>query len=45
VVVEPTGSEHAMFSGRLIEQAALHGMLVRIRDQALALLGVRHLDE
>jgi hypothetical protein len=34
----------AMLSGDIVDQAALHGLLTRVRDLGLPLVGVRRLD-
>jgi hypothetical protein len=34
----------AVFSGNLVDQAALHGVLSRVRDLGVPLVGVRRLD-
>jgi hypothetical protein len=39
-----TGDGDTILRGLLIDQAALHGVLARIRDQALELLSLRHVD-
>ena len=44
LAVQPTGSGETILSGPLVDQAALHGVLARIRDQALELLSLRRLD-
>ena len=43
LAVLPTGGE-TILSGLSSDQAALHGVLARIRDQALELLSLRRLD-
>jgi hypothetical protein len=43
--VSPTGAGDTLLRGRLVDQTALHGVLARIRDQALELLSLRRLDE
>jgi hypothetical protein len=45
LTIQPTGSSETILSGRIIDQTALHGILARIRDQALELLSLRRLDE
>jgi hypothetical protein len=45
LTVQPTGSGETILHGPLVDQAALHGVLARIRDQALELLSLRRLDE
>jgi hypothetical protein len=37
-------NEEAMLSGDITDQAALHGLLTRVRDLGLPLVGVRRLD-
>jgi hypothetical protein len=36
--------EKTLISGRLADQAALHGLLTKVRDLGLFLISVRHLD-
>ena len=44
LTVQPVAEGQTILSGLLIDQTALHGFLVRIRDQALELLSLRRLD-
>ena len=41
-IVHPSDSE-TLLSGPVVDQAALHGLLVRVRDMNLKLLSVRKL--
>ena len=36
--------EETVISGTLADQAALHGLLAKVRDLGLFLISVRHLD-
>ena len=45
LIVQPTGGGETILSGPVADQTALHGILERIRDQALELLSLRRLDE
>jgi hypothetical protein len=36
--------EETVFSGPVADQAALHGLLTKVRDLGLFLISVRHLD-
>ena len=36
--------EETLISGPLADQAALHGLLTKVRDLGLFLISVRHLD-
>jgi hypothetical protein len=45
LTVQPTGGGDTILSGLIVDQAALHGVLARIRDQALELLSLRRLDD
>jgi hypothetical protein len=36
--------EETVISGPVADQAALHGLLVKVRDLGLFLISVRHLD-
>ena len=36
--------EETVISGSLADQAALHGLLAKVRDLGLFLISVRHLD-
>jgi hypothetical protein len=42
--VHTTRRGDTVVSGPIVDQAALHGLLERIRDMGLELLGVRRLD-
>jgi hypothetical protein len=44
LTVEPAGGGETILAGHVVDQAALHGILARIRDQALELLSLRRLD-
>jgi hypothetical protein len=44
LAVQPTGGGETILRGLVVDQAALHGILGRIHDQALELLSVRRLD-
>jgi hypothetical protein len=44
LAVQPTGGGETILRGLIVDQAALHGVLQRIRDQALELLSLRRLD-
>lgn len=39
-----TEGEETILSGRVTDQAALHGLLIRIRDLNLTLLSVKQID-
>jgi hypothetical protein len=43
--VEETGPDETVIVGPVVDQAALHGLLIRIRDLGLPLLSVRVVDE
>ena len=43
--VQPAAGGETILSGLVVDQAALHGVLARIRDQALELLSLRRLDD
>ena len=43
--VTPAGGAETKLTGTVADQAALHGMLHKIRDLGLPLLSVRRLDE
>jgi hypothetical protein len=45
LTVQPMDSGETLLHGLLIDQAALHGVLAHIRDQALELLSLRRLDD
>ena len=45
LTIQPTGGGDTILSGLVVDQAALHGVLMRIRDQALELLSLRRLDD
>jgi hypothetical protein len=45
LAVQPTNNGETILSGPVVDQAALHGVLARIRDLALELLSLRRLDE
>jgi hypothetical protein len=36
--------EETVISGPVVDQAALHGLLTKVRDLGLFLISVRHLD-
>ena len=42
--VQPVGSGETAIIGQLVDQAALHGVLERIRDLNLELVSLRRLD-
>jgi hypothetical protein len=44
LTIQPTGGGETILTGHIVDQAALHGILGRIRDQALELLSLRRLD-
>jgi hypothetical protein len=37
--------DQTVLSGRVADQAALHGLLAKVRDLGLTLISVRHLDQ
>ena len=39
-----TDGEETVISGPVADQAALHGLLTKVRDLGLFLISVRHLD-
>jgi hypothetical protein len=39
-----TDGEETVLSGPVADQAALHGLLIKVRDLGLFLISVRHLD-
>jgi hypothetical protein len=39
-----TDGEETVISGTVADQAALHGLLAKVRDLGLFLISVRHLD-
>ena len=43
--ITPVGGAETKLSGTVADQAALHGMLHKIRDLGLPLLSVQRLDE
>ena len=43
--VEDAGRNETLIVGPVTDQAALHGLLIRVRDLGLALLSVRVIDE
>jgi hypothetical protein len=43
--ITPVGDEETLLIGSVVDQAALHGVLHKIRDLGLALLAVQHLEE
>jgi hypothetical protein len=43
--VQPVGSDETAITGHLVDQAALHGLLERIRDLNLELLSLRRQDQ
>ena len=43
--LEPAGDGQTVLTGRVTDQAALHGILAKIRDLGLTLLSVRMLEE
>jgi hypothetical protein len=36
--------EETVIAGPVVDQAALHGLLIKVRDLGLFLISVRHLD-
>ena len=44
LAVSVTGSGDTLLSGLVVDQAALHGILLRIRDLSLELVSLRRLD-
>ncbi len=44
LTVRYTNSNETIFSGRITDQAALHGMLAKIRDLNLILLSINRKD-
>ena len=42
--VSLTGTGDTLLSGLVVDQAALHGILLRVRDLSLELLSLRQLD-
>ena len=45
LAVSVTGTGDTLLSGLVVDQAALHGILLRVRDLSLELLSLRQLDE
>ena len=43
-VVAPGGAAHTVLRGRVVDQAALHGLLARLRDVGLPLVSVTRAD-
>ena len=43
--ITPVGDEETLLVGSVADQAALHGLLPKIRDLGLPLLSVQHLEE
>jgi hypothetical protein len=41
----PVGDEETLLTGNVVDQAALHGVLHKIRDLGLPLLAVRRLED
>ena len=44
VTVQHTDDGQTILTGALLDQTALHGVLMRIRDLGLTLLEVKHID-
>jgi hypothetical protein len=44
-VNEETSSPQTIISGHIVDQAALYGLISRVRDLGLTLLSVKRLDE
>jgi hypothetical protein len=44
LTVRPAADGQTILCGVVVDQTALHGVLARIRDQALELLSLRRLD-
>ena len=44
LAVSPTGTGETLLSGLVVDQAALYGILLRLRDLSLELLSLRQLD-
>jgi hypothetical protein len=45
MAIQNVPSGEAILSGYVIDQAALHGLLIKVRDLGLPLVAVRCLDE
>ena len=43
--ITPVGDEETLLTGTVVDQAALHGVLHKIRDLGLPLLAVRRLED
>ena len=44
IIIYPSDNE-TLLQGRVVDQAALHGLLMKIRDLGLSLLSVRRVDK
>ena len=44
LMITPHSDEYTILAGPVRDQAALHGLLNKIRDMGLTLLGVKRLD-
>ena len=44
LAVSPTGTGETLLRGLVVDQAALYGILLRLRDLSLELLSLRRLD-
>lgn len=45
LTISPAGNDEALISGVLVDQAALHGVLAKIRDLNLELISIQRLED
>lgn len=44
LTISPAGGDEALLSGMLVDQAALHGVLAKIRDLNLELVSIQRVE-